>query len=149
MLFHGTVGTLVADRASYEVIPEMKIHRGMLHSHAVTELLASPHGERQARPKPQPAPQCEPLKETGMSIDPSSQEAHVRNFFECMRSRHQPVPDVEIGHRSVTACHLGVIAYKVGRKIRWDAQQEKIVGDAEAQRLLSKQYRAPWSLPGV
>ena len=149
MLFHGTLGTLVVDRSSYEVIPEMKIDRGMLHTDAVSELLASLRGERLARPKPQPTPQCEPLKETNISIDPSSQEAHVRNFFECMRSRQKPVADVEIGHRSVTACHLGVIAYKVGHKVRWDAQQERIVGDAEAQRLLSKRYRAPRSLPAV
>jgi predicted dehydrogenase len=149
MLFHGSLGTLVVDRSSYEVIPEMKLDRGMLRADAVDELLASLRGERLARGKPQFAPQCKALRETDISIDPSSQEAHVRNFFDCMRSRGRPVADLEIGHRSVTACHLGVIAYKVGRKIRWDSRQEKILGDPEAQRLLGKRYRSPWALPAV
>ena len=73
----------------------------------------------------------------------------MQNFIDCVRSRRRPVADVEIGHRVVTACHLGVIAYRTGRKIRWDAKQEKIVGDPEAQRMTSKQYRAPWLLPKV
>jgi predicted dehydrogenase len=147
MLFHGSLGTLVVDRSSYEVVPEMKVDRGMLHDDAVGELLASLRGERVARPKPQPVPQCEALKETGISIDPSSQEAHVRNFFDCMRSRQRPVADVETGHRSVSACHLGVIAYKTGCRIRWDARREQILDDAAAQALTTKTYRAPWRLP--
>ena len=82
-------------------------------------------------------------------IDPSSQIAHVQNFFDCVRSRQKPVADVEIGHRSITACQLGVIAYKVGRQIHWDAEQERTIGDDEAQKLVSKQYRPPWLLPTV
>ncbi len=149
MLFHGSLGTLVVDRSSYEVIPEMQVDRGMLRADPVGELLASLRGERPARGKPQPVPQCQPLQQTGISIDPSSQEAHVRNFFECIRSRQRPVADVEIGHRSVTACHLGVMAYKLGRKIRWDPARERVVGDQEAQALTTKRYRAPWSLPAA
>jgi Oxidoreductase family, C-terminal alpha/beta domain len=44
------------------------------------------------------------------------------------------------------ACHLGNIAYRVGRRVQWDAKAERIVGDDEAQKLVTKAYRAPWSL---
>jgi hypothetical protein len=57
------------------------------------------------------------------------------------------VADVEIGHRSVIACHLANIAVRLGRYVRWDAEQEKIIGDAEAQKLVVSHYRKPWALP--
>jgi len=71
---------------------------------------------------------------------------HHRNFLDCVRSRKPPICDVEIGHRSATACHLGNIALRLGRKIQWDPQKEQIVGDDEAARMLSRPYRAPWTL---
>jgi predicted dehydrogenase len=70
--------------------------------------------------------------------------AHVRNFLECVKSRKQPNSDVESGHRISTACHLANIALKTGRKIRWDADKEEIIGDPEAAKLLVRPYRAPW-----
>ncbi len=79
-------------------------------------------------------------------MEPSTQEAHVQNFLDCVRSRRRPVADVEIGHRSVSACHLGVISYKTGRKILWDSEHETILDDAEAQELTTKEYRPPWGL---
>ncbi len=71
---------------------------------------------------------------------------HHRNFLDCVRSRKLPICDVEIGHRSATACHLGSIVLRLGRKIQWDPQKEQIVGDDEAARMLSRPYRAPWTL---
>lgn len=72
--------------------------------------------------------------------------AHVKNFFDCVKSRQKPVADVEIGHRSATVCHLGNIAVRTGKKIQWDPQAETIVGDPEAAKWLTKEYRKPWSL---
>jgi predicted dehydrogenase len=72
--------------------------------------------------------------------------AHVNNFFDCVKTRAKPAADVEIGHRSATVCHLGNIAVRTGKKISWDPQSETIVGDAEASRWLTKEYRKPWSL---
>ena len=72
--------------------------------------------------------------------------AHVRNFLECMDSRQTPRSDEEIGHNSMLACHLGNIAFRVSRRVQWDAKAERIVGDAEAQKLVMKPYRMPWSL---
>jgi hypothetical protein len=73
----------------------------------------------------------------------------VQNFLDCVKSRKKPVADVEIGHRSIIPCHLANIAFRAGRKIRWDAEKEEIIGDAEASAMMSKRYRAPWSLPKV
>jgi hypothetical protein len=53
---------------------------------------------------------------------------------------------VEIGHRSVSVCHLGNIAIRLGRKIQWDPEKEQIVGDDEAARWVSKPMRKPWHL---
>ena len=54
---------------------------------------------------------------------------------------------VEIGHRSATVCHLGNIAIRLGRPIRWDPVKEQIVGDTEAAAMQSRPYRDPWKLP--
>ena len=92
---------------------------------------------------------CQALQETGIQIDPSCQEAHVQNFLDCVRSRQRPVADVETGYHSVSACLAGVIAYRLGRKVKWDAKAGTFPGDAEAQAMMTKKYRAPWTLPAV
>jgi hypothetical protein len=71
---------------------------------------------------------------------------HAKNFIECIRSRKRPAADVEVGHRSSIVPHLGNIAYRTGRKIRWDAAKEQIVDDAEAAALLARKSRMPWDL---
>ena len=54
--------------------------------------------------------------------------------------------DVEIGHNSMIACHLGNIAQRLGRQVKWDVEKEKMIGDAEAQTYVSREYRKPWKL---
>jgi predicted dehydrogenase len=76
----------------------------------------------------------------------STNVRHVANFFDCIKTRKLPVADVSIGHRSATVCHLGNIALRSGKKIVWDPAKEQIVGDTEAAKWLSKEYRKPWSL---
>ena len=75
--------------------------------------------------------------------------AHVRNFLDCVKSRRQPVLNLEIGHHVSTVAHLGNIAYRTGRKIVWDAAKEKIAGDPEADKLVGAEYRDPWKLPSA
>ena len=70
---------------------------------------------------------------------------HYRNFIDCVKSRGTPVESVEIGHRVSTACHLGNIAMKLDRKLRWDPKAEQFVGSDEANKMLQKPHRAPWS----
>jgi len=73
-------------------------------------------------------------------------EPHVRNFLDCVKSRARPISDIESAHRSTIAPHLGNIALLTGRKIHWDRDQEQILDDPAANRLLSRPYRAPWHL---
>ncbi len=69
---------------------------------------------------------------------------HARDFLDCVRSRREPISDLESGHRVVTACHLANLSLRLGRKIRWDAGRETVVGDREAEAMLERPYRAPW-----
>src|SRR5262249_29718172 len=72
---------------------------------------------------------------------------HYRNFIDCVISRRETAAPVEVAHRSITICHLGNIAMRLKRKsLRWDPVKEQILGDAEAARMLSRPYRAPWKL---
>jgi hypothetical protein len=72
---------------------------------------------------------------------------HVGNWIECIKSRAKPVADVEIGHRSITVCHLGNIARWAGRKLRWDPVKEVFPDDADANQYLDRQRRKPYELP--
>jgi predicted dehydrogenase len=69
---------------------------------------------------------------------------HMKNFLECVRSRKATAAPVEVGHRSNTLCVLTHIAMKLGRKLRWDPQAERFVGDEEANRWLDYPHRRPW-----
>ena len=66
---------------------------------------------------------------------------HMGNFFDCVQSRQMPVSDVESQHRSVSTCHLGNIALKLGRPLAWDPGKEEFVGDAEANSFVSRPQR--------
>ena len=74
---------------------------------------------------------------------------HMKNFFDCVRSRQQPICDAEIGHRSVTVCQLGVIAMRLGRKLNWNPATEEFAGDKEANTWLAREMRAPWTYDRV
>jgi predicted dehydrogenase len=71
---------------------------------------------------------------------------HMRNFFECMRTRQDPVANVEIGHRSATMCHLGAISLRTGKKLNWDYKAERFVGEnaSEANGYLAREMRKPY-----
>jgi predicted dehydrogenase len=71
---------------------------------------------------------------------------HQREFLNCVKSRQKTLTPIEIAHRSQTPGHLGYIASVVGRTLKWDAERQEIVGDAEATKLMSRPIRAPWKL---
>ena len=71
---------------------------------------------------------------------------HMGNFFDCIRTRKQPISDVVSQHRSVSACHLANLSLRLGRKLTWDAAAEKFVGDSEADGMLSRPQRAPFAV---
>ena len=71
---------------------------------------------------------------------------HFSDWLDAIRKRSKPICDIEIGASSVIVCHLGNIAYKLQRPLKWDPQREVFLGDDEANRLLSRPYRSPWVL---
>jgi predicted dehydrogenase len=73
---------------------------------------------------------------------------HLQNWLDCVRSRERPVADVEIGHRSVTVCHLANIARQAGRALRWDPATERFIDDPAADALLVRERRQGFELPG-
>ena len=86
----------------------------------------------------------QPLGETEVRLDESAD--HLTNWLDSLRSRKAPICDVEIGHRSATAAHLGNIAIRTGRTISWDPAVERILNDDQAQQMLTRPYRPPWRL---
>jgi len=72
-----------------------------------------------------------------------------RDFLDCVRSRKDPYFPVDIGHRVSTVCHLGNLAIKLGRKLKWDPQAERFLNDDSANALLTRTLRAPWKFPAV
>ena len=66
------------------------------------------------------------------------------NWLDCIKSRKEPISPVEIGHRACTVCLVTHIAMKLGRKLNWDPDKEKFVGDDEANSMLSRPQRAPY-----
>jgi predicted dehydrogenase len=121
--FVGEYGTLVIDRGGWEV-------------HAETDRI-----DKRIRE----------YKKAGLPRQGSGNEdyhlKHVKDFLDCMRSRQRPKSDVEIGHDSMIACHLGNMAQRLGRMVKWDADKEMVIGDPEAQKMVTRPYRAPWKLP--
>jgi predicted dehydrogenase len=69
-----------------------------------------------------------------------------RQFLECLRSRQKPLADVETGHRSTIPVLMANIAYRTGRKLKWDSGRERFIGDEEANQYLQREYRKPWQL---
>ncbi len=72
---------------------------------------------------------------------------HMEDWLECVRTRKQPVADVEIGHRSISVCHLANITRAVGRPLKWDPVVESFIGDDEANTWLDRPRRAGFELP--
>jgi predicted dehydrogenase len=74
---------------------------------------------------------------------------HIQNWLDCIKTRQKPVADVEIGHRSISVCHLVNITRRIGRDLKWDPAAEQFVGDDEANKLLNRPRRRGYELPNA
>jgi len=73
-------------------------------------------------------------------------EGEHDDFLKCVKSRKDPYFPVDIGHRVSTVCHLANISIRLGRKLKWDPKAERFEQDAEANQMLSRPMRKPWTL---
>jgi predicted dehydrogenase len=118
--FVGTNGTLVANRQSWEVLPE------------VTD-----EGPRMEAVLPRE------------SVEAISHTRHVEDFVRCVKTRERPAADIEIGWRAGLFAHLGNIAARTGRSVTYDERKLAFEGDPQADALATPSYRKPWTFPTV
>jgi predicted dehydrogenase len=90
-----------------------------------------------------------PAIEYDRAADAKGHYRHWANFTDCVRSRkvEDLACDIQEGHYSAALCHLANISYRLGRKLVFNPETEKFVGDAEANKFLTREYRKPYVLP--
>lgn len=76
----------------------------------------------------------------------SERVSHMHNFFDCMKSRHRPVAAIASHHRTISTCHLANLAIRLGRELKWDASNERFVGDDMADSMLSRRSRPGFNI---
>ena len=69
-----------------------------------------------------------------------------RNFLDCVKSREKTYAHEGLGHRAAAFAHIGTIAAKLGRKLKFDPKNEVFIGDDEANKMLSRPERDPWTI---
>jgi len=74
---------------------------------------------------------------------------HMKNFLHAIDTRSKPVSTIEEGYISTASCILANNAMKLGRTLTWDERTQQVVGDSEANQLLTRPYRTPWIHPSV
>ena len=134
------------------LLPYLRRHRRAYLGGLTLVLLATVCGI--LAPKLVGGPQLEPEETGKFWSEPAKDDSgdaikdysrHARNFLDCVKSRAQPLSDLESGHQVATACHLSNLSLRLGRKLVWDAEKEEVVGDREANNMLTRPYRAPWN----
>ncbi len=126
---YGDKGTLKASVYSYDFIPAQG---EAVHKDVTYELEQYPEDKTEPRLEKHCAPAI---------------RGHMKDFLAAIDARLKPVADIEEGHISTASCILGNVAMKLGRTLEWDLKTQRVVGDEEANRLLRRQYRAPWVHP--
>jgi predicted dehydrogenase len=86
-----------------------------------------------------------PLPDSAVRLEISGD--HMRNFFDSVRSRRDPICPVEAGHRSAALCHLAVICLRLGKPLQWNPKLERFLGQSasEANLLLERPQREPYT----
>jgi predicted dehydrogenase len=136
MEFRGTEGTLFLNEGQgFQLIPE-KIRTRELP--ALSPLARKENVEQSRAVKA--------VREAASMKGKADTADHARNFLDCVKSRKPTNCPVAVGHRSTSATLLGKIALRRQRYLTWDAKNERVTNDAEANTYLTYDYRAPWTL---
>lgn len=85
----------------------------------------------------------QPLRETDVRFPLKTEK---QDFIDAVRTRTRTLADAEVGHRTTSLCHLGYIAVALGRKMKWDPQAERFIGDATADRMCHRPTKPPWGI---
>lgn len=112
---------------------KMEINRNRFATNPEGFVLDAPSGEQQAK-----------WEGPGWTAGP-----HLDNWLDCIRSRNEPNADVEVGHRSITVCHLVNITRELNRRLVWNPETEQFEGDDEANAKLTRPRRKGYELPDV
>ena len=128
---YGDKGTLKASVYSYDFVPTDK-HASPIHQEVTYELEQYPEDKTEKELETQCAPAI---------------RHHMEDFLAAIARRSRPVADIEQGYISTTSCILANLSMRTGRTMAWDPQNGRVIGDAEANRLLARPYRSPWVHP--
>jgi predicted dehydrogenase len=131
-IFYGDKGTLKTSVWSYDFIP----HGGgeTIHRDVTFELEQYPEDKTE--------------KDLEKHVAPAVRY-HMKDLLHCIATRGRPVADIEEGYISSATCILANLSMKLGRTLAWDEANGRILGDDEANQLLRRPYRAPWTHPEV
>lgn len=135
--FFGTDGSLLVTRGGYWLTSEIHVERDAAQGDIITDALFWLAGKGR---------QIKAIADDTQTSKNDSRR-HLEIFLEHLRNRTKPAAEgVEVGHCASIPGHLMNVAWKVGRQIRWDSMKEQILGDPEANVLLTRPYRAPWKI---
>jgi hypothetical protein len=71
----------------------------------------------------------------------------MKDLLQCMATRSHPRADITEGSTSTSMCVLANLSLQLKRSLTWDEASGRVAGDAEANQLLARSYRAPWQHP--
>jgi predicted dehydrogenase len=132
-IIYGDRGTLKASVNSYDFIPNDR-NGTALHGDALFEYEKYPEDRTEQDLERHVA---------------SAIRGHMRDLVNCIATRGKPVADIEQGYMSTACCVLANMSAQLGRGFTWDPVKGQVVGDAEANALLARPYRAPWKHPAA
>jgi predicted dehydrogenase len=129
--FYGEKATLKASVMGYDFIPEQgePIHKDVTYEY-------------------EQYPEDRTEKDLERHVAPAIR-GHMKDLLTAIDKRSKPVADIEQGYISTASCILANLSMKAGRSFAWDAKAQRIIGDEEANRMLSRPYRAPWVHPDL
>ncbi len=87
----------------------------------------------------------EPLKPNAVQLYPSHPTNHMQNFVDCVKTGAKPICSEIVGGGSVIVCHIGNIAIRLNKKLKWDPVRYEF-DDSTANAMLSRPMRAPYKL---